>query len=70
MRERTGSGNEHRVSVRALVVWGTGALVCLIAVMDGATLGIVGLEAADRFHVDPAMLTAFCLVQIVVYMMM
>lgn len=70
MAQRARRENEHRLSSRGLLVWGSGALVYFVAVLHGSSLGIAGLAAAGRFHVDASALSMFCLVQVFVYMAM
>ncbi|MDF2823431.1 MAG: nitrate/nitrite transporter, partial [Mycobacterium sp.] len=53
--------------MRAWIVWATGLLAYIIAVLDRTTLGVSGLEAADRFHAPPAVLSTFVVLQVVVY---
>ncbi|WP_228771347.1 MFS transporter [Actinokineospora iranica] len=55
---------------RALVIWATAAAVYLIAVFHRSSLGVAGLQAADRFHLDAAALGAFTVLQIGVYALM
>ncbi|AQA04352.1 MFS transporter [Mycobacterium sp. MS1601] len=53
--------------MRAWVVWSTGLLAYIVAVLDRTTLGVSGLEAADRFHAPPAVLSTFVVLQVIVY---
>ena len=53
--------------VRAWVVWSAGLLAYTVAVMDRTTLGVVGLDAAERFGATPAVLSTFVVLQLVVY---
>jgi sugar phosphate permease len=52
---------------QALVIWLTGATVYLLAVFNRSTLGVAGLQAAERFDVGPAALGVFTVLQIGVY---
>jgi MFS family permease len=53
--------------VRAWIVWTTGMLAYVIAVLDRTTLGVSGLNAADRFGASPSVLSTFVVLQVVVY---
>src|ERR1700750_1865602 len=53
--------------VRAWIVWATGMLAYVIAVMDRTTLGVSGLDAAQRFGASPGVLSTFVVLQVVVY---
>jgi MFS family permease len=53
--------------VRAWVVWSAGLLAYVVAVLDRTTFGVAGLDAAARFAASPAMLSAFVVLQLVVY---
>ena len=53
--------------MRRWIVWATGLLAYIVAVLDRTTLGVSGLEAGDRFSASPALLSSFVVLQIVVY---
>lgn len=53
--------------VRAWIVWATGLLAYIVAVLDRTTLGVSGLSAADRFNASPSVLSTFVVLQVVVY---
>jgi MFS family permease len=53
--------------VRPWIVWATGLLAYIVAVLDRTTLGVSGLDAADRFHASPSVLSTFVVLQVVVY---
>lgn len=53
--------------VRAWIIWLTGLLAYVIAVLDRTTLGVSGLAAADRFAATPSLLSTFVVLQVVVY---
>jgi MFS family permease len=53
--------------VRPWIVWATGLLAYIVAVLDRTTLGVSGLEAGDRFAAGPGLLSSFVVLQIVVY---
>ncbi|GLZ40096.1 MFS transporter [Actinokineospora sp. NBRC 105648] len=51
----------------ALVIWATAVVVYLVAVFHRTTLGVAGLQAADRFQINAAALGTFTVLQIGVY---
>jgi MFS family permease len=53
--------------VRAWIVWSTGLLAYIVAVLDRTTLGVSGLDAAQRFGASPGVLSTFVVLQVVVY---
>jgi MFS family permease len=53
--------------VRPWIVWATGLLAYIVAVLDRTTLGVSGLAAADRFAAGPTLLSTFVVLQVVVY---
>jgi sugar phosphate permease len=53
--------------VRPWIVWATGLLAYIVAVLDRTTLGVSGLQAADRFGASPSMLSTFVVLQVIVY---
>lgn len=57
----------ERVSRRALLVWSVAVLAYAIAVFDRTSLGVVGLQAAQRFGIGPAALAALGVLQLLVY---
>ena len=58
------SGTSHR----GVIVWSVGLLGYVLAVLQRTSFGVAGLDAADRFGVSPAALSAFVFLQIAVYM--
>ncbi|MGW4688442.1 MFS transporter [Streptomyces sp. NPDC004244] len=52
---------------RAAAVWSIGVAVYFVAVIFRTSLGVAGLEAADRFHVNASALSTFSLLQLLVY---
>ncbi|MET9962765.1 MFS transporter [Streptomyces sp. NPDC006326] len=52
---------------KAVAVWSLGVAVYFVAVIFRTSLGVAGLEAADRFHVNASALAAFSLLQLLVY---
>ena len=53
--------------MRSWVVWSAGLLAYIVAVLDRTTLGVAGLDAAKRFGAAPAVLSAFVVLQLIVY---
>jgi MFS family permease len=53
--------------VRAWIIWATGLLAYVVAVLDRTTLGVSGLNAAERFGASPGVLSSFVVLQVVVY---
>lgn len=53
--------------MRAWIVWSTGTLAYIVAVLDRTTLGVSGLDAAKRFSASPGVLSTFVVLQVVVY---
>jgi sugar phosphate permease len=53
--------------VRPWIVWATGLVAYIVAVLDRTTLGVSGLAAADRFNASPSVLSTFVVLQVVVY---
>lgn len=53
--------------MRPWIVWATGLLAYIVAVLDRTTLGVSGLQAGDRFAASPGVLSSFVVLQIVVY---
>lgn len=56
--------------MRAWVVLATGVLAYVVAVLDRTTLGVSGLDAADRFSASPSVLSTFVVLQVIVYAVM
>ena len=53
--------------MRPWIVWATGLFAYIVAVLDRTTLGVSGLDAADRFHASPSVLSTFVVLQVIVY---
>lgn len=53
--------------MRPWIVWATGLLAYIVAVLDRTTLGVSGLQAGERFSASPGVLSTFVVLQIVVY---
>ncbi|WP_405770671.1 nitrate/nitrite transporter [Streptomyces sp. NBC_01538] len=52
---------------RAVLVWSVGVCVYFVAVIFRTSLGVAGLDAADRFHVGASALSTFSILQLLVY---
>jgi MFS family permease len=52
---------------RAAAVWGVGVSVYFVAVIFRTSLGVAGLDAADRFDVNASTLSTFSILQLLVY---
>ncbi|MFH8339443.1 nitrate/nitrite transporter [Streptomyces sp. AM6-12] len=52
---------------RAVGVWSIGVAVYFVAVIFRTSLGVAGLDAADRFHVNASALSTFSILQLLVY---
>ncbi|WP_406303964.1 MFS transporter [Streptomyces sp. NBC_00885] len=52
---------------RAAAVWGIGVAVYFVAVIFRTSLGVAGLDAADRFDVNASALSTFSILQLLVY---
>ncbi|NBM17793.1 nitrate/nitrite transporter [Streptomyces sp. GC420] len=52
---------------RAAAVWGIGVAVYFVAVTFRTSLGVAGLDAADRFGVNASALSTFSILQLLVY---
>ncbi|MFF2651394.1 nitrate/nitrite transporter [Streptomyces sp. NPDC058045] len=52
---------------RAIGVWSIGVAVYFTAVTFRTSLGVAGLDAADRFHVNASALSTFSILQLLVY---
>ncbi|MBV9513261.1 MAG: MFS transporter [Mycobacteriaceae bacterium] len=53
--------------MRAWIVWSVGLLAYIVAVLDRTTLGVSGLQAANKFGASPGVLSSFVVLQVVVY---
>lgn len=54
-------------SRRAWVIWGIGVFAYLIAITQRTSFGVAGLEATARFHATASALSAFTVLQLLVY---
>ncbi len=64
---RTGSTHGSVGSRLAFFVWGIGLAAYVVAVAGRTSLGVAGLQAADRFSIDASTLATFSVVQLAVY---
>ncbi len=53
--------------MRPWIVWCTGLLAYIVAVLDRSTFGVSALDAADRFEASPGVLSSFMVLQLVIY---
>lgn len=54
-------------SSRAWLVWGTAVAAYMVAVLQRSSLGVAGVEAAERFEISASLLSSLGVIQIVVY---
>ncbi|MEX1080239.1 MAG: MFS transporter [Homoserinimonas sp.] len=54
-------------SSRSWVVWGAAVAAYMVAVLQRSTLGVAGVEAAQRFEISASQLSSLGVVQIIVY---
>ncbi|MGP3949725.1 MFS transporter [Streptomyces sp. 7N604] len=52
---------------RAVAVWGIGVAVYFVAITYRTSLGVAGLDAADRFDINASALSTFSILQLLVY---
>ncbi|MGP3980808.1 MFS transporter [Streptomyces sp. KR80] len=52
---------------RAVAVWGIGVAVYFVAITYRTSLGVAGLDAADRFEINASALSTFSILQLLVY---
>ncbi|MFD7918016.1 nitrate/nitrite transporter [Streptomyces sp. NPDC059740] len=52
---------------RAVAVWGIGVAVYFVAITYRTSLGVAGLDAAARFHINASALSTFSILQLLVY---
>ncbi|MEO7447824.1 MAG: MFS transporter [Humibacillus sp.] len=55
---------------RSWIVWGAAISVYVLAVFHRTSLGVAGLEAAERFGISSAQLSTFTILQVAVYALM
>lgn len=54
-------------SARSWLIWGVAIIAYVVAVMQRTSLGVSGVEAADRFAVSASVLSSLAVVQLIVY---
>ncbi|MEU3180503.1 MFS transporter [Streptomyces albidoflavus] len=52
---------------RAVLVWSAGVSVYFVAIIFRTSLGVAGLDAADRFEINASALSTFSILQLLVY---
>ncbi|UYB44869.1 MFS transporter [Streptomyces sp. Je 1-4] len=52
---------------KAMAVWGIGVAVYFVAITYRTSLGVAGLDAAERFHINASALSTFSILQLLVY---
>ncbi|MFC5719671.1 nitrate/nitrite transporter [Streptomyces gamaensis] len=52
---------------RAIAVWGLGVAVYFVAIVFRTSLGVAGIDAAERFHINASALSTFSILQLLVY---
>ncbi|MFI6878429.1 nitrate/nitrite transporter [Streptomyces sp. NPDC050400] len=52
---------------RAVAVWSIGVAVYFVAVIFRTSLGVAGLDAVERFHINASALSTFSILQLLVY---
>jgi MFS family permease len=52
---------------KAVTVWSIGTLVYMVAVVHRTSLGVAGLAAVARFHINASALSTFTILQLLVY---
>lgn len=70
MRINLGARHPRRKAgslLRPWIVWCTGLLAYIVAVLDRTTFGVSGLDAAQRFGASSSVLSSFVVLQIIVY---
>ena len=56
-----------RVSTRGWLVWGVGVGAYVVAVIQRTSLGVAGLDTAERFGASAGVLASFAVLQLLVY---
>jgi MFS family permease len=64
---RTGEAGGPPGGRRAIAVWSVGVAVYFVAVIFRTSLGVAGLDAADRFGINASALSTFSILQLLVY---
>jgi len=63
----TNSGRRSSHPRLAWLVLGVGLIAYIVTVMQRTTLGVAGLDAAERFQISPGALSMFVFIQVAVY---
>ena len=66
-RPRADNALMESTAPRAWLVWGVALAAYVVAVLQRTSLGVSGLEAAQRFQISAAVLGTFAVVQLLVY---
>jgi MFS family permease len=64
---RPAPSSAARVPRLGWLVWGVALLTYLVAVLQRTSLGVAGIDAAERFGASASMLAAFAVLQLLVY---
>ncbi|HZG03238.1 MAG TPA: MFS transporter [Streptomyces sp.] len=62
-----GAGGVRLGGPRAAFVWGIGVAVYFTAITYRTSLGVAGIDAAERFHINASALSTFSILQLLVY---
>lgn len=65
--DSTPKNPREQLTARALVVWVAALLTYVVAIVGRTSLGVAGVEALDRFHINASQLAVFTAVQVGVY---
>ncbi|MET7639398.1 MFS transporter [Streptomyces sp. NPDC005438] len=52
---------------RAVLVWSVGVSVYFVAIIFRTSLGVAGIDATERFHINASALSSFSILQLLVY---
>jgi hypothetical protein len=52
---------------RGYLVWSVGVAAYIVAVLQRTSLGVAGIDAADRYHAGASALATFAVLQLLVY---
>lgn len=63
----TKAAEKESISTKALVIWLTALGVYIVAITGRTSMGVAGVEALDRFHINASQLAVFTAVQVGVY---
>jgi MFS family permease len=59
--------DQLRTPSRAWLVWGAGCAAYIVAVLQRTSLGVAGIDAAQRFGASASVLASFAVLQLLVY---